>query len=488
MADAPPAADDAVEAGAEAAETQDEPEQEQKGVSFADDAAVDAVAADADPREASSTLPPDAAAAAADDAGGDDAPAKGPRLKRMMTQTTRDLQGDIMPSYDEMLKVKRPYHRGISHFYRGVFTVAGLIAYWIVGIAVMCAREKWTFHHATYWSMATLIGIGYGDYAPTKPDTKIFTVFYIIVGVVGTTIATYVSAQQVLGWEYEVYEEDFTEQEDELRRAIFAQGEGQTGEGSKWDKVKGSVLGGVLKEEGGAGRKPSLGDVVVQSSKLQKRSHAVARHRHDTVQQARRKHWYHRFFNTYVSTGSLWERRAWDWQGAIASVLASILFLLVGTLFLHYVEGGPNFGSMLNSFYFTCVTMGHVGYGDFTPQKDISIWFLIFFQLFAWAYMVVVLGKAGAFQAEREHAWQMNDWGEKMEKRGEELMRVSGGIGVPPGGAMRAMNEDGKKKMGTAVHVRYVPWYVGVVSDLQCLPPCPPFPLVLPLSPSLSCT
>ena len=67
--------------------------------------------------------------------------------------------------------------------------------------------------------------------------------------------------------------------------------------------------------------------------------------------------------------------------------------------------------------------MGHVGYGDFTPKKPITMWFLIIFMLFSWAAFVIILGKAGSFQLEREHFWQLNDWGKVMEERGEHRAR-----------------------------------------------------------------
>ena len=62
-------------------------------------------------------------------------------------------------------------------------------------------------------------------------------------------------------------------------------------------------------------------------------------------------------------------------------------------------------------------------YGDFTPKKPITIWFLTIFMLFSWAAFVIILGKAGSLQLEREHFWQLNDWGKVMETRGEQRAR-----------------------------------------------------------------
>ncbi len=43
-------------------------------------------------------------------------------------------------------------------------------------------------------------------------------------------------------------------------------------------------------------------------------------------------------------------------------------FLLIGTFFFHIVEGWR----FIDAFYYTGVTLTTVGYGDFTPTKDIS--------------------------------------------------------------------------------------------------------------------
>ena len=56
-----------------------------------------------------------------------------------------------------------------------------------------------------------------GDYAPTGPRTKVFVMFYIVLGVVVTTLTTTLCAQQDMVWEYDVYLEDMQEQEDMVR-------------------------------------------------------------------------------------------------------------------------------------------------------------------------------------------------------------------------------------------------------------------------------
>ncbi len=52
--------------------------------------------------------------------------------------------------------------------------------------------------------------------------------------------------------------------------------------------------------------------------------------------------------------------------GLIAFAL--IVLVVASTIFFHQVEGW----SLLNSYYFTIITIATVGYGDFTPKTDVG--------------------------------------------------------------------------------------------------------------------
>ena len=49
---------------------------------------------------------------------------------------------------------------------------------------------------------------------------------------------------------------------------------------------------------------------------------------------------------------------------------ALIIVLLLGTLGFYYLEDGTN--TILDSFYYTLVTISTVGYGDISPSNDAS--------------------------------------------------------------------------------------------------------------------
>lgn len=67
------------------------------------------------------------------------------------------------------------------HIYRLIVTLAVVTI--ASGTIVYHVLEKWSWINSYYFSVVTLSTVGYGDLVPTTPTAKLFTTFYIFVGV-----------------------------------------------------------------------------------------------------------------------------------------------------------------------------------------------------------------------------------------------------------------------------------------------------------------
>jgi len=53
----------------------------------------------------------------------------------------------------------------------------------VVGAVVFHYLENWDWLDSFYFAVTTITTVGYGDFSPTRPETKLFVIFYILVGV-----------------------------------------------------------------------------------------------------------------------------------------------------------------------------------------------------------------------------------------------------------------------------------------------------------------
>lgn len=250
-------------------------------------------------------------------------------------------------------QIKQVSSQGTPHWKRVLLLAVSIFVYLTFGAVVMTIAERgWGEHqnflHGMYWAVATMQGIGYGDFVPLSTGTKLFVSFYLFLGVGFTVLASNINTQQDLTWLFDDYRADVQ----------------------------------MCKKEIKSGK--SVRSPPGWRTRLQGR----------------------------------------DCYGWIWSFVSTVLFLVTGAVFLHLTEGGERF-NLLNSFYFTAVTMTHVGYGDITPQHNMSKLFLVFFMLFAWGAYTVVLGKVAVYMLKKEHFWELEDWGKIREKNGGDIVKFT---------------------------------------------------------------
>lgn len=59
---------------------------------------------------------------------------------------------------------------------------ASVVSMIIIATMFYHTFEGWGYIDSLYFSVTTIATVGFGDFVPTKDITKIFTVFYIILG------------------------------------------------------------------------------------------------------------------------------------------------------------------------------------------------------------------------------------------------------------------------------------------------------------------
>ena len=65
--------------------------------------------------------------------------------------------------------------------YRSLLTTTGIVLG--LGSTVYHYLEHWSWVDSIYFSIITLTTIGYGDFSPQTVEGKLFTIFYIIIGI-----------------------------------------------------------------------------------------------------------------------------------------------------------------------------------------------------------------------------------------------------------------------------------------------------------------
>jgi voltage-gated potassium channel len=96
---------------------------------------------------------------------------------------------------------------------RPIFIYAVLII--AVGASLFHWLEDWSWLDSFYFVVITLTTIGYGDFSPTTPATKLITIFYGLNGVI-LLLMLFDVIRQVRGWTIESRKKNPGEAEEDI--------------------------------------------------------------------------------------------------------------------------------------------------------------------------------------------------------------------------------------------------------------------------------
>jgi len=92
----------------------------------------------------------------------------------------------------------------LSSWKAALVCVIILALYVVLGILFYSFTEGWDAGDAFYYTIVTCVTVGYGDFAPTKTGTKIFTIFFIFAGISMAGVALGILGSYIVKQQQEV--------------------------------------------------------------------------------------------------------------------------------------------------------------------------------------------------------------------------------------------------------------------------------------------
>lgn len=276
----------------------------------------------------------------------------------------------------------------INNRYR-VVAVFGFCIYILIGLGYYSGHEDLTYLSSIYFSITTILTIGYGDYGPHSHSQRIFTSFYVLFGVVVITA--------VVGSLGEIFHDENDRRAEARSRKATERMQNITASLS----VEEALAEQERQRLDTISRDDSTSDVRERSSTIsvsgaldtmrETLSFVSARVMGPSVSNINK----YAAESKMLTSMQLLNIQIYDeelqeiWSEVLWFLLMIALIIITGALIMLGLEGWE----FWKAWYWAVVTITTVGFGDVTPQTDSGKIFTIFYALVGCSYMARALGE-----------------------------------------------------------------------------------------------
>lgn len=237
-----------------------------------------------------------------------------------------------------------------------------MLFYLCSGVVFYTQYLGWTFENALFFLVYTITTVGFGSgNFPSNQTFQLFTICYIFVGIATLTIMV-AQVYQCIALE--------------TTRAQHARDKAELARRGKNLLRQSSTFEGMTSMQLGTERNTlQLINEFDESQHASNPSECCL-------------DWFNIFF----------EKGKWFFRESEFGRAVSFIFPLAGLVGLGACVVGPLEGwTVVESLYFSCVSLTTVGYGEYVPVNKASIWFCIFWLPFSVGFMSIYLGNIAAF-------------------------------------------------------------------------------------------